>query len=126
MLELISLSVRSCEYKILASLNNMMVGEISYTLFVFDIKTAVITDLEVPLEWQRKGIGTELFNKAITEILSNTNMDRVMVQDGSTSGATSRMAYKRGFRLSTPIDGKWLELRKKDFVVQHPTQEALK
>ncbi len=124
MIKLEMLSTGSCEYKVLAFLNNKMVGEITYTLFTFDMNSAVMTDLEVVPKWRRCGIGTTLFNTAVAEILKRSYMHHIRLLDGSPTGTTGRMGQKVGFTVRSRRDGRWWELQRKDFVAQNSTQEA--
>lgn len=113
MIELLSLSTHSCEYKILALLNGMQVGEVSYTLFVFDTKTAVVTDLEVSSKWRKRGVGTELLHAAVEDIFKRSYIKRILLQDGSSSGVTSRIAQKQGFQVLTKDSPPWWELQRR-------------
>lgn len=108
--------IGGCDYKILAFLNNLEVGRIAYSLFTFDSHTAVILDLEVLPEHQRKGIGYQLLETAIQEIFKRSYMKRVLLQDGSGNGsgngATSRLAERQGFKLINNQYPPWWELNK--------------
>lgn len=73
------------------------VGRSILTICIFNNSTAVITDVFVRAEFRSKGYGTLLVTESLRKAYSFSNINRVLIQDGSEHGETAKIAKKLGF-----------------------------
>lgn len=102
--------IQNCEYKLIAEVDGIPVGELVYELFVFDSHSSIIANLEVDPNYRRRGIGTNLIETAIEQIFKRRYMTRIWLQDGSGNGVTSRIVTKIGFQKAKQVGGLSWEL----------------
>jgi ribosomal protein S18 acetylase RimI-like enzyme len=99
------------DFVLVAKGNDKQLGHITFVLNVFDNKTAIITDLEVHPNHRGKGIGTALVSEAVKHITKFLNVKRVLMEDGSANGETSKIAFKLGFKYRVEAQNLKLELK---------------
>ncbi len=93
--------IKDSDFTLIVQSEGKEIGHLVFTVNVFDNKTAIITDLEVRPKYQRRGIGKALVEEAIRRIKKFTNIKRILIEDGSGTGATSQIALKLGFNLDS-------------------------
>lgn len=88
------------------------VGRAILTICVYDVQTAVVTDLFVPPEFRGQGYGRELTRAAIGQAWAFSIINRVVIQDGSEFGQTRKIAERLNFAPMTHPDQKMWELKR--------------
>ncbi len=89
--------IKDSDFTLIAQSEGNKIGHLVFTVNVFDKETVIITDLEVRPKYQRKGIGKALVEEAIRRITKFSNVRRILMEDGSATGATTQIAFKLGF-----------------------------